>query len=506
MRHAMLVDLDLCVGCKACLSACKEQWDTGPGGARDWVDTFETGRRGEDLGLTFYPGLCMQCEEHPCTTDCPTGATRVDGNGVVVVDADVCIGCGNCISSCPYGARHVDAEKRVVEKCNLCAPFVARGEQPACVKTCPAECRVFGDVDDPGSRISRVARERGARPLAVSGIDVRPRTLYAGDRAREIVLAQGVVRPPEESWLTRSWSRTMPVTRSVVPGVSALAVTGGLLVNLVARRDRVAREEGAARPAHAPQCAAAIAAVSSPTSAVAGWTGPEEIERHPAGLRFLHWFNAASWVALLVTGVALMSSASFAFFGTELPARAAAALGGKAGLLKLHVVWGLAWASIIVPLFLLFKGSVAHVLEEIRVTRDDLVWLAVKPLALVGLWKRPLPPQDKYNAGQKAFAVFVLTATSVIIASGLVMIFHLGPAGVVSAAILVHQAVIGLAVVGLAVHLTMAAVIAEERPALRSMVTGRIELEHARHHSPKWVAKLGRATPPPADGSEKEEG
>jgi sulfite dehydrogenase (quinone) subunit SoeB len=503
MRHAMLVDLDPCVGCKACLSACKEQWDTGPGGARGWVHTFETGRRGADLALTFYPGLCMQCEEHPCTTACPTGATYVDGNGVVVVDADVCIGCGNCVSSCPYGARHVDAEKRVVEKCNLCAPFVARGEEPACVKTCPAECRVFGDVDDPGSRISRLAAERGARPLAVAGIDVRPRTLYAGDRAREIVLAQAVVRAPEESWLTRGWQRTMPVTRSVVPTVSALAMTGGLLVNLVARRDRVAREEGAA--SREPVRPLSFPAGSPPSVAAAERAGRDEIERHPAGLRFLHWFNAASWVALLVTGVALMSSAGFAFFGTELPARAAGALGGKAALLKLHVAWGLAWASIIVPLFLLFKGSVTHVLDEVRLTRDDLVWLAVKPLALVGLWSRPLPPQDKYNAGQKAFAVFVLVATSVIIGSGLVMTFHLGSAPLVSAAILVHQVAIGLAVVGLAVHLTMAAVIAEERPALRSMVTGRIELEHARHHSPKWVAKLGRATPPLADGSETEE-
>lgn len=294
----------------------------------------------------------------------------------------------------------------------------------------------------------------------------------------------------------------MPVTRSAVPGVGALAVTGGLLVNLVARRDRVAREERAAA-GHAP--AATLAPGALHAAAGSGWTGPLELERHPAGLRFLHWFNAASWVALLLTGVALMSTASFAVVGTELPARAATALGGKAALLKLHVVWGLAWAAIVVPLFLLFKGSVAHVLEEIRVTRDDLVWLAVKPLALVGLWRRPLPPQDKYNAGQKAFAVFVLAATSLIVASGLVMTFHLGSAGLVAAAILVHQVVIGLAVVGLAVHLTMAAIIAEERPALRSMVTGRIALEHARHHSPKWVAKLGRGAPPPAGEPETKE-
>jgi ferredoxin len=57
MRLAMSIDLDLCVGCQACVSACKEQWDSGPGAARDWVHTIETGTRGKDLAVTFYPGL-----------------------------------------------------------------------------------------------------------------------------------------------------------------------------------------------------------------------------------------------------------------------------------------------------------------------------------------------------------------------------------------------------------------------------------------------------------------
>jgi sulfite dehydrogenase (quinone) subunit SoeB len=245
MRHAMSIDLDLCVGCKACVSACKEQWDTGPGAARDWVHTYESGTRGKDLAVTFYPGLCMQCETHPCTTDCPTGATFIDARtGVVVVDPDVCIGCGNCISNCPYGARHYDPDKKIVEKCNLCAPFVARGEQPACVQTCPAECRVFGDLDDPESAVSRQIQEKGAKPLAVPGIDVRPKTTFAGDGARARILAQGVVKKPEKSWLTRTWSgATLPLTRTVVPSIGLVAVGGGLLVNLKARMDRVRREE-----------------------------------------------------------------------------------------------------------------------------------------------------------------------------------------------------------------------------------------------------------------------
>ncbi len=487
MRHAMGIDLDLCVGCKACVSACKQQWDSGPGAARDWVHTFETGtREKDDLAVTFYPGLCMQCEDHPCTTDCPTGATYADPKtGVVMVDADVCIGCGNCISNCPYGARHYDPVKKIVEKCNLCAPFVARGEEPACVRTCPAECRVFGDLDDPSGKLAGLIRTRGAETLVTADVEVRPKTAYAGRAHRERILAAGVVKRPEQSSLTRAWRVSLPFARDVVPGLGILAIAGGALVNLKARADRVKRE-GQGPPA-APL-------TETLPQAEARSAGDGELFRHRSGVRFLHWFNALSWLLLASTGTALMSAASFALFGTRFPRWFAGLFGGTEALIRLHVVWGLVWAGLIVPVFLLLKGGPRHVLEEVRITKDDLVWLAVKPLAMAGLHRQPLPPQDKYNAGQKVFALFVLVATTAIIGSGLAMTFHLGPPGAVAAAILVHKLSIALVIAGVAVHVTMAAVIAEERPALKSMITGRIDYEHARHHSPKWVERLGHQT------------
>jgi formate dehydrogenase gamma subunit len=204
-------------------------------------------------------------------------------------------------------------------------------------------------------------------------------------------------------------------------------------------------------------------------------------------MRVLHWFNALSWLLLLITGTALMATPSFALFGQGFPAAVSRLFHGEGSLLRFHVAWGGLWALVIVPFFLLFKKGGLEAIREIALTRDDLQWLAIKPLVAIGMSKKPLPPQDKYNAGQKAFAASALLGTTVIIGSGVVMTFHLGSAALVATMILVHKLAIALALVGLAVHVTMAALVTEERPALRSMVTGSIDRQHASTHNAKWV-------------------
>lgn len=465
-RYSMMIDLDECVGCQACVTSCRERWDTGAGATRNWVHTLESGSRGENLAVTFYPGLCMQCEEHPCTIDCPTGATFMNENGVIVVDADLCIGCGNCVDACPYGARSVDPIKRIVEKCDLCAPFVARGEQPACVTTCLAECRIFGDLDDPDSKLVKEIAARDAKPLVTGAVNVKPKVVFAGKAAREQILAAGAVRQPASNWLTRVWTdSTLPLSR-IVPFVPVMAAGAGVLLNFTQRKERVA----------------AVERVESPVV--------EELPRHRLGMRLLHWFNALTWVVLLATGVGLIASPRFAFFGPGFPRWAAAQFGGAENLLRFHVLWGLIWGAVIVPVFLLYKKGGLTALHEVRLRSEDFRWLMLKPLAMVRLAKQPLPPQEKYNAGQKIFAITALIGTATIIATGLVMTFHIGGADVVAAAILLHKLAIAFAIIGLAVHITMAAILREERPALKSMITGRIDREHAETHNEKWVEKI----------------
>lgn len=480
MRYGMMIELEKCIGCMACVSACKEQWDSGPGAARDWVYTYEHGRRGEDLGITFYPGLCMHCEDHPCTRDCPTGATYRNEEGVVVVNPDVCIGCGNCVSTCAYGARSFDPEKKIIEKCNFCAPYVARVETPACVQTCMAQCRHFGDLDDPHGDLVRRIRESGAKPLVTEEVNIGPKVYYSGDRQREHILSRNVVRSPKTSWLTNLWhGYSLPFLRPVVPAAGALVVLGGLVVNLRSRAGH-----GTALPAETAQAKGGSGSVPA--------ANPETLPRHRAGMRVLHWFNLLSWVLLLTTGLALMSAERFVIVNEAYANWMANLLGGKAGLLRFHVLWGLLWALVILPVFLVYKKGGVEALREVLLTGDDIRWLLRKPWAMLGISGKPLPPQDKYNAGQKLFAIFVLGSTTLIILTGLVMAFHLGSTTLVAASIFAHKILVAMVLIGLSVHFTMAAIMREERPALKSMFSGRVSRSFAESHNAKWLQEIDR--------------
>jgi formate dehydrogenase gamma subunit len=521
----MMIELDKCIGCFACVSVCKERWDIGPNAQRDWVYTYETGSREQDLAVTFYPGLCMQCEQHPCTLDCPTGATYMDQKtGVVMVDSDVCIGCGNCISNCPYGARTTDPKQQIVQKCNLCMPYVARGQMPACVATCLAECRHFGDLDDPDSEISKLNRTRNAQALKTKDIDVGPKITFSGDKERQIILQQnGVITPPKPSTLTKIWTRyTKPLVQVMVPPLFLVTLAGGMILNL---RNRRRKHDASSTEIHPSQSVApneqiassdpaqqtntseiqtattafsktqadqeqVSADISSTVSSVESKADASELERHKFGVRLLHWFNALTWVVLTITGVALMTAKSFALFGTGFPQWFNGLFGGVANVIWFHVVWGIVWSCVTIPLFLLYKRGGLDVWKEVRLTRNDFLWILAKPKYMLGLSDKPLPPQDKYNAGQKLFAILVLITTSTIIATGFIMSFHIGGSQVVAASILIHKLAIALTLLGVAVHITMAAIIKEERPALRSMFTGKVSREHALSHNPQWVAEI----------------
>ncbi|NYS24055.1 4Fe-4S dicluster domain-containing protein [Rhodobacteraceae bacterium 2376] len=215
-KLGLVIDLDTCVGCHACVISCKG-WNTEHYGAplsdRDAygaqpegtflnrVHSFEVTRKDAPPMVVHFPRSCLHCDDAPCVTVCPTGASykRVE-DGIVLVNEDACIGCGLCAWACPYGAREMDADAGVMKKCTLCVdriynenlPEVDR--EPACVRTCPAGARHFGDLGDPQSAVSQLVAERGGMDLMPEQ-GTAPVNKYLPPRPRDQLGAAGAQAP-----------------------------------------------------------------------------------------------------------------------------------------------------------------------------------------------------------------------------------------------------------------------------------------------------------------------
>ena len=163
-RYAMTVDTRRCVGCNACVLACKSENALPEHGFRDWIVT-ETNGTFPDLHQEIRSERCNHCKNAPCVSACPTGASHVSDGGAVIVDRDRCTGCKACIAACPYGARYVDPEDGFVDECTFCLHRVRRGEQPACAEVCPTRSLTFGDLNDRRSEVARRLASRKSKTL-----------------------------------------------------------------------------------------------------------------------------------------------------------------------------------------------------------------------------------------------------------------------------------------------------------------------------------------------------
>ncbi|MGH2702247.1 MAG: formate dehydrogenase subunit beta, partial [Actinomycetota bacterium] len=160
-----LVDIDLCIGCKACEVACKEWNDLQVeethnfGGYQSHEDltasTWDLMRfnevelEGNDIAWLIRKDSCLHCEEPGCLLACPApGAIVQYENGIVDFDQDKCIGCQYCVSGCPFDIPRFDSETKKVYKCTMCVDRISNGMEPACVKSCPTGSIRFGTKED----------------------------------------------------------------------------------------------------------------------------------------------------------------------------------------------------------------------------------------------------------------------------------------------------------------------------------------------------------------------
>jgi len=213
-QWAMVIDQSKCTGCGYCTLACKAHNDVAPG--HEWNKVMETGEVGGHKIFLARP--CMQCQRAPCVEVCPVSASYYRSDGIVMMDYDRCIGCRYCEVACPYQARvfnwtkfegqnplvpdwgQPEVERRprgVPEKCAFCYQRIDRGlahglkpgvddaATPACVVDCPTGARIFGDLNDPESNVSKVLSEHVSYRLR-DDLGTQPRVYYLSANPNEM--------------------------------------------------------------------------------------------------------------------------------------------------------------------------------------------------------------------------------------------------------------------------------------------------------------------------------
>ena len=240
-RMGFFTDVTVCIGCKACEVACK-QWNdlpadgatfrkggsydhTGALSANTWRHVrFVEAAEGEP-GWSFMSDVCKHCTHAGCLDACPTGALIRTEFDTVVLQPDVCNGCGYCIPACPFGVVDRDHDDGRAAKCTLCYDRLQDGLEPACAKACPTDSIQFGPYEE----LVAVAERRVATLHAQGRTDAY---LYGAGDPPESAVAGGLgaffllTTPPERVGLPAA--AESPIQENVV-GATLAAVGAGLL-------------------------------------------------------------------------------------------------------------------------------------------------------------------------------------------------------------------------------------------------------------------------------------
>jgi Fe-S-cluster-containing dehydrogenase component len=242
-RWGMVIDTDRCTGCEACVVACSSENnvptvgedDAAMGRAMHWlrIERLEEGEFPESR-VRFLPVLCQHCAAAPCEPVCPVYATYHNEEGLNAMVYSRCVGTRFCANNCPYTVRtfnwrapvwpepldrqlNPDVSVRpagVMEKCTFCVQRIhdARHDAdaderelrdgdvvPACAQSCPTQAITFGDLEDPESRVARLARSRRAFQL-LDDLGTAPGVVYLrGGFDPGEALSEGGPSPPEDS-------------------------------------------------------------------------------------------------------------------------------------------------------------------------------------------------------------------------------------------------------------------------------------------------------------------
>jgi sulfur reductase feS subunit len=155
-RYTMIHNENLCIGCQACSIACRSANSVPDGVYRLQVRSVMKGEF-PNLKMDFKRQSCVMCDDAPCVSVCPTGASFQTSEGLVFIDHKTCVSCKYCILACPYDARYVEPATGEIGKCTFCYDTrVDSGELPACVTVCPTDALAFGDLSDKNSEVFKI--------------------------------------------------------------------------------------------------------------------------------------------------------------------------------------------------------------------------------------------------------------------------------------------------------------------------------------------------------------
>ncbi|GIH16477.1 4Fe-4S dicluster domain-containing protein [Rugosimonospora africana] len=254
-RKGFFTDTSVCIGCKACEVACKE-WNAIPEDglrltgmsfdntvkldANSWRHVAFIEQRvpdapqGEQLRWLMSSDVCKHCTHAACLDVCPTGSLLRTEFGTVVVQEDVCNGCGYCVPACPYGVIDQRQGDGRAWKCTLCYDRLTTGLEPACAKACPTDSIQFGDLDELRTRAA--ARVDALHAAGVSGARLYghdPDDGVGGDGAFFLLLDEPEVYglPPDPvvgtSRLPSMWKYAATAGLTLLTGVAASFIARG---------------------------------------------------------------------------------------------------------------------------------------------------------------------------------------------------------------------------------------------------------------------------------------
>ncbi|VAX28930.1 hypothetical protein MNBD_IGNAVI01-1324 [hydrothermal vent metagenome] len=242
-----------------------------------------------------------------------------------------------------------------------------------------------------------------------------------------------------------------------------------------------------------------------------------KMKKHDVAIMLVHWFNALTWILMLITGAGLIVSEYYKFAPKFYINIVHGIFGSPGDLIEFHIWVGVIWILVFAAytVFGYRKYLRKHKIEHISFSKlnlfdkfkaiqcilfgnsalcldkKDILWLKIRILGILGKSDEPLPPQGSFNAGQKLYGLLVSLMTPIIMLTGLIMAFHLGPIWLIQWAIPIHFLSVGLVVSGLLIHVYMGAVFPEEKPAFFSMVTGNVsELFLYKHHFDYWKERI----------------